>query len=305
MTLAWVPLLGKFESTGSRLKFLGEAFERLGKDGPQKRPLFGQCLCNRSFNEGNLSATIEFEDVNEANCEFILSFDPETKAFVTAGLGFDWMYSIRRFDGSWTEHAVNGDKTNLRSKKKYNLAVSLRGSRVTLSCDGVPVLATNLPYAIGASYPGIFCGSYSEIAITDFKVDSLRAKAFVVMQYSEQFDKLYTDVIKPICSELELDVLRADETYQPGLVIADMVRQLEESKIVVADVTPINPNVYYEVGYAHALNKPTILVAEKTTPLPFDIRPFRHLFYENSIGGKKAMEDGLRKYLRAILTEGK
>ena len=83
--------------------------------------------------------------------------------------------------------------------------------------------------------------------------------------------------------------------------IADVVNQLVESKLVIAEITPANPNVYYEIGYAHALNKPTILIAERATELPFDVSPFRVLFYENTIAGKKRIEEGLRRHLEAIL----
>jgi nucleoside 2-deoxyribosyltransferase len=60
--------------------------------------------------------------------------------------------------------------------------------------------------------------------------------------------------------------------------------------------------VYYEVGYAHALKKPTILIAESPTQLPFDVSPFRTLFYENSIAGKAKVESGLKQHLEAILS---
>jgi hypothetical protein len=61
--------------------------------------------------------------------------------------------------------------------------------------------------------------------------------------------------------------------------------------------------VFYEVGYAHALNKPTILIAERNIKLPFDVSPFRTLFYENTIAGKKKIEEGLRKHITSALSE--
>jgi tripartite-type tricarboxylate transporter receptor subunit TctC len=67
-----------------------------------------------------------------------------------------------------------------------------------------------------------------------------------------------------------------------------------------AEITEPNQNVFYELGYAHGKNKPTILLAEKGRQLPFDVRGYRCLFYENSIGGKQKIEDGLRKHLQAI-----
>jgi nucleoside 2-deoxyribosyltransferase len=100
-----------------------------------------------------------------------------------------------------------------------------------------------------------------------------------------------------------LQAHRADETYSPGLIIADIVKQISESKIVIAEITEANPNVYYEVGYSHAINKPTILIADKGIKLPFDVSAFRTLFYENSIGGKNKIEKGLREFLRNILAQ--
>ena len=64
-----------------------------------------------------------------------------------------------------------------------------------------------------------------------------------------------------------------------------------ESEFVIAEITPVNANVYYELGFAHAINKPTILLADRAIDkLPFDVSPFRVLFYENTIGGKRLFE---------------
>jgi len=76
-----------------------------------------------------------------------------------------------------------------------------------------------------------------------------------------------------------------------------------EAKIVIAEITAPNQNVFYELGYAHALKKPTILLAEHGKTLPFDVSGYRCLFYENSIGGKRKVEEALDKHLKAILHE--
>jgi hypothetical protein len=57
----------------------------------------------------------------------------------------------------------------------------------------------------------------------------------------------------------------------------------------------------YEVGYADALNKPLIILAQKGTTLPFDIRGYRVVFYEDVIGGEIELAANLRKQLKAIL----
>jgi nucleoside 2-deoxyribosyltransferase len=70
---------------------------------------------------------------------------------------------------------------------------------------------------------------------------------------------------------------------------------------VIAEITPVNRNVFYELGYAQALGKPTVLLAERGKQLPFDVSGYRLLMYDNTIAGKRQVEDGLKKHLRAIL----
>ena len=73
--------------------------------------------------------------------------------------------------------------------------------------------------------------------------------------------------------------------------------------MVIADITPVNQNVFYELGYAHALGKPTILLAERGKEFPFDVRGYRVLMYDNTIAGKGQVMEGLQKHLKAILQE--
>ena len=116
-----------------------------------------------------------------------------------------------------------------------------------------------------------------------------------------EYEDLYNDVIAPVCDKMGLKAFRASETYSPGLVIADITKQIAQSRVIIAEITPINANVYYEVGFADAFGKPLILIADrKITELPFDIRPYRTIFYENSIGGKSRVEETLTKYLSSI-----
>jgi hypothetical protein len=160
-----------------------------------------------------------------------------------------------------------------------------------------------LPFPLPRGQAGIWCAGDTEIAIKNYQVSIEPGKVFVVMQFSPPCNELYTDVILPVCRELGLSAFRADEAYGPGIIIADIAREITEAKVIIADITPANLNVYYEVGYAHALNKPTILIAEKPTQLPFDVSPYRVLLYENTIGGKAKVEAGLRKHLEAIQTQ--
>ena len=118
------------------------------------------------------------------------------------------------------------------------------------------------------------------------------------MQFTDEYNELYRDVIKPICESYDYECIRADEFYQTSLILNDIINSIKEASIIIADITPDNPNVFYEVGYAHALNKPLILLSDKKRQkLPFDVSGFRTLFYDNTIGGKSKVEETLKKYL--------
>jgi nucleoside 2-deoxyribosyltransferase len=78
-------------------------------------------------------------------------------------------------------------------------------------------------------------------------------------------------------------------------------RTAVESDVIVAEITPVNANVFYELGYAHALDKPTILLARRDTEkLPFDISGYRVIFYDDTIRGKRDIEATLEMHLDNI-----
>ena len=123
------------------------------------------------------------------------------------------------------------------------------------------------------------------------------------MPFEEPFNTMYREVILPEGERLGLDVVRVDELAGPGIIFEDIKREISESKVVIAEITAPNQNVFYELGYAHALNKPTILLARRGRELPFDIRSYRVIFYDDTIGGKPEVERNLIKHLRSVLPE--
>lgn len=301
MKYNWIPLIGQFEHENETILFKGG--KKTLEDG---RLLYnvGNYISDQVFGGGVITGEIEFKSLSEFEaCEFILYYNPQTQSFLTAGIGSLGLCSVRTWHGGqWNTIAVTGDRTQLKTNHLYKLQVSVRGSRVTLNMDGIDALVTDLPFSLPRGQIGIWCIGGSDIKIKNYTVSRERAKVFVIMQFTLPYNELYNDVIVPLCEKLDLFPVRADEAFGPGIIIADIVREITEAKIIIADITPVNPNVYYEVGYAHALNKPTILIAEKPTQLPFDVSPFRILFYENTIGGKSKIEEGLRKHLEAIQT---
>ena len=302
MTSNWTSIFGEYTLKKDELTFKGKVQEY---DKGQKGAAIANLICDQYFGGGKITADISFKKINfPTACEIIIYFDPQTKNFVSVGLGgAGSMYSIRGFAGNWTNHSLTGEYSNLKPNKDYKLEVEFKGSTVTLKVDGITVLVSTLPYNLPISQTGLWCQSEHDITIKNFTVKKETPKAFVVMQFSSPYNELYEDVIKKVCKDFDLNVIRADETYGPGLILADIIKQINESRLIIAEISQSNPNVFFEVGYSHALNKPTILIAEKTTKLPFDVSPFRTLFYENTIAGKQKIEDGLRKHISAALSE--
>jgi hypothetical protein len=197
-----------------------------------------------------------------------------------------------------------GLRQSLAAKTDYVLEVKVSGQRVTLRVNGALILERLLSQALQGSPIGLYGFAKGNVHFKDFTVSPRKPRAFVVMQFSTPYNELYSEVIKPVCASEGIEAIRVDESFSNGLIISEINQMIDQSSIVIAEITPANPNVYYEVGYAHALRKPTILVAERGCKLPFDLSPFRVLMYENSIDGKNRIEKGLRSHLRAIFKGG-
>jgi hypothetical protein len=297
--LRWAAISGKFTFGAEEIRFHGGPAQY----GDTIGAAFGMALCEQWFGGGSISAEVAFDSVSERSvCDLVLFHNPATRAFIAAGLSNEILYGIKSFDTRWQPYSVTGEPNRLEVGKTYHLECRVRGSVVRLLAEGVEVTSVNLPLALPQTQVGLWCRGEGDIRIRQFEVATEQPTAFVVMQFSTPFNELFDQVIRPICRELGVQAIRADDTYGPGLIIADVVRQIDESKLVIAEISPVNANVYYEVGYAHARNKPTILIADRSIDkLPFDVSPFRTLFYDNTIDGKRRVEEGLRRHVAAVL----
>lgn len=83
-------------------------------------------------------------------------------------------------------------------------------------------------------------------------------------------DFLLKGIIRPAVSELGYRVKRADEDTIPGMISDRIIHDILEADLVVADLTDLNPNAFYELGIRHSRGKPTIHIARQGTRLPFD-----------------------------------
>lgn len=125
---------------------------------------------------------------------------------------------------------------------------------------------------------------------------------FVVCPFKEKFNAIYEDHIKQVVTnELSMRCLRADEIYSNGPIIDDIWRLINEARIIIADLTGRNPNVFYEVGLAHAIGKEVILLAQDVNDIPFDLRHLRTIIYKNDFRGQNTLHETLKKTIRTLV----
>ena len=111
-------------------------------------------------------------------------------------------------------------------------------------------------------------------------MSSMQRLAFVIMPFDSALDAVYRDMIKKTLEEVGFTVERADDLVTSRNILDDIVAKLAEAEFVVADLTDLNPNVFYELGIAHALNGKVLMVTQDVSSLPFDLQSYRVLEYD-------------------------
>jgi len=89
-------------------------------------------------------------------------------------------------------------------------------------------------------------------------------------------------IVSRAAEELGLSAVRADQISSPGQINLQVIEHVLSAKVVVADLTGLNPNVFYEVAVRHTAKLPIVLIAEKGTSLPFDISQMRTIFFDHT-----------------------
>jgi len=128
--------------------------------------------------------------------------------------------------------------------------------------------------------------------------------AFVLMPFMDELTEIYTTIIKPTVENNEFGLVckRADEIKSNKAIMQDVWKSICEARLIIADLTGLNPNVMYELGVAHTLGKETLIIYRKdeNVKFPFDIAHIRRIEYENTpVGGTKLVTE-LKATLQAI-----
>lgn len=127
---------------------------------------------------------------------------------------------------------------------------------------------------------------------------------FVISPFGEPFDDYYEKVFKPAITKADLQPIRGDEVYSTGAIIDDIFNAITNATLILCDATSKNPNVNYELGVAHALQKPAIIITQTVSDVPFDYRHLRVIVYDRTkVDWAKQLEVAIHKTILAVLAD--
>lgn len=127
---------------------------------------------------------------------------------------------------------------------------------------------------------------------------------FVLMPFAESLTRIYQTIIKPSVESMGFVCRRADDYKTNRAIIQDIWKAICEARIVIADLTDLNPNVMYELGITHTVGKETILIyqrREKDIKFPFDLMHIRRIEYEDTAASGRKLENDLKETIKSIL----
>ncbi len=116
-------------------------------------------------------------------------------------------------------------------------------------------------------------------------------------------DWLLDGIIRPVMATFhDFHVKRADHDARPGLIDVQMINDLLNAELVIADLSLLNPNAFYEIGIRHMTQKPIIHMQLATEGTPFDVSLYRAIkFARTRFSDVEKAKDDLKNFVDAVL----
>jgi nucleoside 2-deoxyribosyltransferase/phage shock protein A len=135
-----------------------------------------------------------------------------------------------------------------------------------------------------------------------------KKEAFVVLPFESDFNQVYNEVMEPALEEVGYEINKADSIDSQQNILEDIIRGISEADLLIADLTSSNPNVFYELGIAHGLGIPTVLITQDLEEVPFDLRAYKIIEYSTEFTEIGDLQNELReigeKHLDGEMTFG-
>ena len=138
--------------------------------------------------------------------------------------------------------------------------------------------------------------THSEVRTNADLIDELTRRrsrtknVFVVMPFSKKMEDVYIIGIREVAEKLGLAVERADDVQHNEGILRIIQDRISRCEAVIAETSSKNPNVFYEIGYSHAIGRPTILIARRGNRIPVDLRGMNFVLYNNVVDLRRKLE---------------
>jgi hypothetical protein len=137
-----------------------------------------------------------------------------------------------------------------------------------------------------------------ELGLGDIDLSPDQKLIFVLTPFSDE-EKPTFEVIKNLCNRNGFRCIRGDEDQVQGSILAHIVRMMIKARVIIANISTRNANVFYELGIAHAMGKSTILISRTIEGMPFDIAIRRIVLYTTLA----ELEKRLTEYLLRVIAD--
>lgn len=122
------------------------------------------------------------------------------------------------------------------------------------------------------------------------------------MPFAHEFDAVHK-CIRRACTDAAVEPVRADDVFQGRPVLEKILTGIEQCRVVVADVTGRNANVFYELGIAHVRKDHVVLITQSIEDVPFDLKHLDLLPYQPNPPGMRNLRPQLAAILRSFTAE--
>src|SRR5215475_327541 len=106
-----------------------------------------------------------------------------------------------------------------------------------------------------------------------------RASCFIVMPFGQDWSRDVHRILTRACEEVGVRPVRGDDLFTPTDLLEDIWQGLNAADFVIADITGRNANVFYELGIAHTLAKPVLILSRDAVDIPSDLATRRVILY--------------------------
>jgi nucleoside 2-deoxyribosyltransferase len=135
---------------------------------------------------------------------------------------------------------------------------------------------------------------------TKSKKGTPEMSVFVIMCFDKNLTIVYEKVIKFVFQLHNFRCVRGDEIYRDGNIVEQIKNEIQDCDLVLCDLTYNNPNVFFELGIAHSLNKRIIHITQEPANIPFDVKTTRTIPYTDTKTGLLDLRDDLSKFVNEM-----